>query len=173
MPEAYPAAELDPILSDLLGALDANVTAVKTASEQLAEIRQQLEAERQKSAQLEKQLKTATKQPAEDIVLRKVASFDGQKIDQVVNYLVEQQIIKTPEDGVKLASELRRNPEMALDLVTRIASFHESPAPAMGAGVNKQANELTTSDPDTTFKGATLVDSEGWGDWFAQVKNGS
>lgn len=128
--EATEVSELVGILDDVLGFAEDSLTEYKNLQ--------------QKNADL--QLKVAQ---SDRVVLEKVASvvMPDQAIQQTMDRLIELHYL-TPKESVKLAADIRRQPSILLNLLTKVAEASLS-VPGEGSGIAKSASEIPSGkDPD-------------------------
>lgn len=113
----------------------AAVDALQVAEDTLTIAR---EATVEKEAALNRAKEAETKL----VLLQKVAAEHAQAVDGIVEFL-EQQGFVAPENLEKLASEMKANPVLGVDLVKRIVNFSASPYHE-GEGIPKYATEVAT-----------------------------
>lgn len=131
--QSYPAAQIDPLVGELLELLEDTVKVAQDAQD---------EADR-----LRKAADTAVAAAGEKVVLEKVASLDAGLVKETVQALVDAGFAEAG-DMEKLASDLQSNPSFALQIATRLANVAAS-APIEGSGIEKiSAAKTMTSDPD-------------------------
>lgn len=132
-------------LIELVDITDEAIKSAKASEEKVVALQTELTA--LKAAGLDK--------PAPQVTLQKVA-FDNLAVRRTVQALVDRSILPA-EDFEKTANLLKDEPSFALDLLDRVASFHEFPSAPVGRGIPKSANSknLAASRKDS--------DPDGWG----------
>ena len=82
------------------------------------------------------------------VILEKVAAvkanaLDPEQVDQVLNNMVGMHLLSR-EEGVKVASKLKRDPQSSLDLITKMAEMLVTPS----EGREHDSGSVESEDPD-------------------------
>lgn len=137
-PVTYNAAEINPLIDEMLETVDLAITAAKQASASLEVVT----AERDKLAADLRQKQT--------VILEKVAS-DAQPsatlVADVVTAMIDRSLIKAA-DAQEFTRELTKHPDNALKLASRLITL-SAPAPATGSGIPKTAHEEPQKSEET------------------------
>jgi hypothetical protein len=136
------ASEVQPVIAELLMSLDEALGQIKKAHEALALKDQNLKRAESRCKLLEQQINT------HKVYLEKVASknfngFSKDNLKSLQDVLVNADYC-SQMDAVKIASELGRNPESAIQLAIKLANFSAA-APQSGCGFPKTASARSTS----------------------------
>jgi DNA gyrase/topoisomerase IV subunit B len=127
----YKAADVDPIVQELLGVVEESLNMCKRAKDEAA-------AWRKKAEELDSR---------EKVTLEKVASLDPEIIDQTLDSLQVHDYVPARDKAgrEKMAKYLQQDPNNALLLAQKIIQF-SARAPEEGRGVAKVATSGTSGD---------------------------
>lgn len=149
------APEAQEVITSLMVSLDENVKAANHF-EALAI------SEKERASRLEQELSTLKSAGTPAVELEKVAAFQGPdqgRVDTVIRTLNERGIVTDPAVLVKFATQLKSDPNFALDLVTKVAGLQDPPAPSPGAGIPRAVKEASTKP---------VSHDDGWSKVFAE-----
>ena len=134
-------SEVQPVVTELLVSLDEALGHIKQAQEALAQKEQTLKKAERRCSELEQQL-NSQKVYLEKVASTKFAGFSNTALNELQEALVENDFCENSKDALKIASEINRNPEVALQLAIKLANFSAT-APKSGCGFPKNASAQT------------------------------
>lgn len=133
--------EVQPVVTELLMSLDEALGHIKQAQEALAQKEQNLKKAERRYLDLEQQFNNQ-KVYLEKVASTKFAGFSNTTLKELQAALVENEFCSNTNDALKIANEINRNPEVALQLAIKLANFSAT-APKSGCGFPKNASAQT------------------------------
>lgn len=153
-------SEVQPVVTDLLVSLDAALGHVKEAQEALAEKTQALKKAERRCVDLEQELNNQ-KVYLEKVASTKFSSFAEANLSELQQALVDNNFCASSSDALKIANEINRNPEVALQLAIKLANFSAA-APQSGCGFPKSASVQSERSASTDVE-----------DWSVMTRTGA
>jgi len=142
-----------PSVSDLLESTEQLAGHLKSAMEYGRSLEDTV---RQKDQEIE-QLKSAS--PAEPKVELQKVAFSNDQLDRTLDFLVERELLD-PDDRVKVASQMRDDPNVGLRLMEQVAAITAQPiVEDGGTGIAKSAG---TKGASAQTESEDFGSADGW-----------